>query len=95
MEHVFLINPRAGRGNQASRIYAMAEALRRRGLSCRCLLTDRPGRAEELVEIGLDVPHATELALALKKQGLPLPEGIYTHEQLLSSLLELKGVASC
>ena len=52
-------------------------------------------RAEELVEIGLDVPHATELALALKKQGLPLPEGIYTHEQLLSSLLELKGVASC
>lgn len=52
-------------------------------------------RAQELVEIGLDVPHATELALALKKQGLPLPEGIYTHEQLLSSLLELKGVASC
>ena len=52
-------------------------------------------RAEELVEIGLDVPHATELALALKKRGLPLPEGIYTHEQLLSSLLELKGVASC
>ena len=52
-------------------------------------------RAEELVEIGLDVPHATELAMELKKQGLPLPEGIYTHEQLLSSLLELKGVASC
>ena len=52
-------------------------------------------RAQELVEIGLDVPHATELALALKKQGLPLPDGIYTHEQLLSSLLELKGVASC
>ena len=52
-------------------------------------------RAQELVEIGLDVPHATELALALKKRGLPLPDGIYTHEQLLSSLLELKGVASC
>ena len=52
-------------------------------------------RAQELVEIGLDVPHATELAMELKKQGLPLPEGIYTHEQLLSSLLELKGVASC
>ena len=48
MEHVFLINPRAGRGKGASRVYAMAEALRRRGLSCRCLLTDRPGRAEEL-----------------------------------------------
>ena len=52
-------------------------------------------RAHELVEIGLDVPHATELAMELKKRGLPLPEGIYTHEQLLSSLLELKGVASC
>ena len=52
-------------------------------------------RAQELVEIGLDVPHATELAMELKKRGLPLPDGIYTHEQLLSSLLELKGVASC
>ena len=52
-------------------------------------------RAQELVEIGLDVPHATELAMQLKKRGLPLPDGIYTHEQLLSSLLELKGVASC
>ncbi len=52
-------------------------------------------RAEELVEIGLDVPHATELALALKKQGLPMPEGIYTHEQLLQAVLELKGVAAC
>jgi len=41
------------------------------------------------------VPHATELALALKKQGLPMPEGIYTHEQLLQAVLELKGVAAC
>ena len=52
-------------------------------------------RAEELVNIGLDVPHATELALALKKQGLPMPDGIYTHEQLLQAVLELKGVAAC
>ncbi len=52
-------------------------------------------RAQELVEIGLDVPHATELALALKKRGLPLPDGIYTHEQLLQAVLELKGVAAC
>ena len=44
-------------------------------------------RAEELIGIGLSVPHATELAMALKKQGLPLPEGIYTHEQLLSAVL--------
>ena len=52
-------------------------------------------RAEELIEIGLDVPHATELAMALKKQGLPLPEGIYTHEQLLSAILEIRGAAVC
>lgn len=52
-------------------------------------------RAEELIEIGLDVPHATALAMALKKQGLPLPEGIYTHEQLLSAVLENRGAAVC
>ena len=52
-------------------------------------------RAEELIRIGLDVPHATALALALKKQGLPLPEGIYTQEQLLSALLEIRGAAVC
>ena len=52
-------------------------------------------RAEELIEIGLDGPHATELAMALKKQGLPLPEGIYTHEQLLSAVLENRGAAVC
>ena len=52
-------------------------------------------RAEELIGIGLDVPHATALAMALKKQGLPLPEGIYTHEQLLSAVLEIRGAAVC
>ena len=52
-------------------------------------------RAEELIGIGLSVPHATELAMALKKQGLPLPEGIYTHEQLLSAVLEIRGAAVC
>ena len=52
-------------------------------------------RAEELIGIGLSVPRATELAMALKKQGLPLPEGIYTHEQLLSAILEIRGAAVC
>ena len=52
-------------------------------------------RAEELMAIGLDVPKATALALALKKQGLQLPEGIYTHEQLLSAVLENRGAAVC
>ena len=52
-------------------------------------------RAQELIDIGLDVPHATALALALRKQGLPLPEGIYTHEQLLDAILEIRGAAVC
>jgi energy-coupling factor transport system ATP-binding protein len=48
-------------------------------------------RAEELISIGLDVPHSTELAMALKKHGLPLPDGIYTHEQLLEAVLKIGG----
>ena len=52
-------------------------------------------RAEELIAIGLDVPRATALAMALRKQGLQLPEGIYTHEQLLSAVLENRGAAVC
>lgn len=52
-------------------------------------------RAQELIDIGLDVPHATALALALRKQGLQLPEGIYTHEQLLDAILEIRGAAVC
>lgn len=52
-------------------------------------------RAEELIAIGLAVPRATALALALKKQGLQLPEGIYTHEQLLAAVLEIRGAKAC
>jgi energy-coupling factor transport system ATP-binding protein len=52
-------------------------------------------RAEELISIGLDVPHSTELAMALKKQGLPLPDGIYTHEQLLEAVLKIGGKKQC
>ena len=47
-------------------------------------------RAEELISIGLDVPKAAELALALRRRGLPLPQNIYSHEQLLSAVLSLK-----
>lgn len=48
MRHVFLINPSAGKRDQAARIYAMADQLRvRHDLDCLCLLTDRPGGATE------------------------------------------------
>ena len=51
--------------------------------------------AEELMDIGLDIPHAAELAIALRREGLKLPEGIYTHEQLLSAILEQKEGSAC
>lgn len=49
MRHVFIINPRAGKRDQTSRIYEMAEHLRRaHDLDCTCMLTDRPGGATEM-----------------------------------------------
>lgn len=49
MRHVFIINPRAGKQDQTARIYAMADRLRdSRGLDCACMLTDRPGGAEDM-----------------------------------------------
>lgn len=50
---------------------------------------------QELMSSGLDIPKAAELAIALRSRGLPLPEGIYTHEQLLRAVLEAKGVGKC
>lgn len=46
MKHVFIINPKAGKGDGVSRIYTMADALRdRHGLDVRCILTQSPGHA--------------------------------------------------
>jgi len=52
-------------------------------------------RAQELVEIGLNVPKASELALALRKRNIPLPESVFTHEQLLQALLAVREGKSC
>ena len=46
-------------------------------------------RVEELRELSLSVPQATELAHELRKEGLPLPEGILTMEELLQYLVPL------
>ena len=49
MRHVFIINPYAGKRDQTSRIYAMADHLRdEHGLECACMLTDRPGGATDM-----------------------------------------------
>ena len=48
MQHIFIINPHAGKKDQTGRIYEMADRLRQHGLTCQCLLTQRPGGAEEI-----------------------------------------------
>ena len=49
MRHIFIINPHAGKKDQTGRIYEMADLLRaQHGLEGQCLLTQRPGGAEEM-----------------------------------------------
>ena len=60
MKHVFIINPHAGKKDQTSRLYEMADRLRdEHGLDCACMLTDRPGgamdMARKLAESGEEV----------------------------------------
>ena len=43
--------------------------------------------AEELSTMGLDIPKAAELAIALRREGVQLPQSIYCHEQLVSAIL--------
>ena len=52
-------------------------------------------RPQELIDIGLNVPQATALAMALRERGMELPGAIFTHEQLLSAVERAKGVAAC
>ena len=46
-------------------------------------------RPEELIKIGLSVPQATSLAMALREKGIPLRGSIYTHAQLMAALKEV------
>ncbi|MCR4650253.1 MAG: energy-coupling factor transporter ATPase [Lachnospiraceae bacterium] len=48
-------------------------------------------RADELKELRLDVPQITLLALNLKKNGVDLPDGILTIDELVTELKKLKG----
>ena len=47
-------------------------------------------RAEELKGMGLTVPAATEIALALRERGIELPESVYTIHYLKKLLLSLR-----
>ena len=52
-------------------------------------------RAGELTAVGLDIPHAAALALALRRHGVDLPGGIFTHRQLLTALLAVREGGPC
>lgn len=47
-------------------------------------------RVEELKKYRLDVPQVTELAYELKKQGIPLPDGILTREEFVKAMMEVR-----
>ncbi|MCR4923417.1 MAG: energy-coupling factor transporter ATPase [Lachnospiraceae bacterium] len=46
-------------------------------------------QVDELKEIRLDVPQITELAYELNKEGIPLPKGILSREELVEELCRL------
>ena len=50
---------------------------------------------EKLKGLGLDIPAATEIALALQKKGVPLQGTIFTHEQLKAAVLKAGRAVSC
>ena len=52
-------------------------------------------QAGRLTEIGLNVPRAAEIAAALRRRGLAVPESVFTHEQLLHALLRLREGRPC
>lgn len=49
------------------------------------------GRAEELIAMGLDVPQVTRVFMKLREMGLPVDTSVYTVEQALDALLQMKG----
>ncbi|MBR4669176.1 MAG: energy-coupling factor transporter ATPase [Butyrivibrio sp.] len=51
-------------------------------------------QVDKLKELRLGVPQVTLLAHELKKNGLPLPDGILTREELVEELKRIKNVAN-
>ena len=48
------------------------------------------GRAQELLDMGLDIPDITRIFLKLQQMGLDVPQ-VYTVEQAVKVLCELRG----
>ena len=50
-------------------------------------------RAEELLDMGLNIPEVTRVFLKRKKMGLPV-EPVYTIDQAVEALKKIKGGAA-
>jgi energy-coupling factor transporter ATPase len=50
-------------------------------------------QVDKLKKYRLDVPQVTELAYELKKQGMPLPDGILTREEFVEAMMEVRNGA--
>ena len=48
-------------------------------------------RAQELVDVGLNVPQVTQIALELRRRGVEIDDAVYTVSDLRRALGELKG----
>lgn len=47
--------------------------------------------AERLIDIGLDIPEITRVAIGLNKKGFSIPKNIFTVDELKSEILNLKN----
>ena len=52
-------------------------------------------RAAELQKVGLDVPQATRIAMALRERGVPVDTAVYTVEELHAALKKVKEGTVC
>ena len=52
---------------------------------------ERFSQVEKLKELRLDVPHVTELAYELQKEGVPLKNGILTSEEFTEELIRVRN----
>ena len=48
-------------------------------------------QVDTLLEYGLNVPQITRLAWELKQEGLPLPDGILSRQELVEAICQLKS----
>ena len=48
-------------------------------------------RAQELIDVGLNVPQVTQVAMALQRQGVAVDPAVYTVSALRAQLAALKG----